>query len=27
MSDYQYLEDVVSIKRLSQQIEKLDIKI
>jgi len=27
MSDYQYLEDVVTIKKMSQEIEKLDLKI
>ena len=27
MSDYQFLEDVVTIKKISQYIEKLDMKI
>jgi len=27
MSDYQFLQDIVNIKKISQQIEKLDIKI
>lgn len=27
MSDYQYLEDVVAIKKLSQEIEKIELKI
>jgi len=27
MSDYQYLDDVVGIKKLSSEVEKIDIKI